>query len=409
MKILLTNTGPWGTGSFTTIDSIAQELEKRGHQVKLFFPDNNFIPSPEKNHFYSNPDRYEIWQFPINQAGISIPAFPLMIPGHNSRSPDSLYTLKRFSAKQFYLYLSLLKEKLQTLIGAFKPDIIESQHIWTFGYVLSQLQQKYILGTHNSDQLAFVYDYRMQRYAVQAAKQAELIFATSEKAREIISWLYNISPDKIIVLLNSYNEQVFKKFPVNRKLFLNSLNLQIPDDAKIVCYAGMLTRIKGFDILLKANYLLDPSKNIHFLVFGSGNWRKVIEKDELKKISLDRVHIVGHHPQITLSQAYNIADLLVVPSRQEACPNVALLEAMGCGLPVIAACGYGIEKIVVGGIFKHDTPENLVESILKITSLPKNKIKLLQQAALKKAAEHTCIKNTLFRLRNYELMEAKLK
>ena len=66
MRILFTNTGPWGTGSFTVIEAIADELEKLGHQVKIFFPDNGF-DAEDKAKYYELPDRYEIWQFPIEK------------------------------------------------------------------------------------------------------------------------------------------------------------------------------------------------------------------------------------------------------------------------------------------------------------------------------------------------------
>ena len=37
MRILLTNTGPRGTGSGTVADGVMQELTRRGHEVMAFF------------------------------------------------------------------------------------------------------------------------------------------------------------------------------------------------------------------------------------------------------------------------------------------------------------------------------------------------------------------------------------
>ena len=39
MRILLTNTGPWGTGSAMVAEAVLEELRKKGHQAILFFPD----------------------------------------------------------------------------------------------------------------------------------------------------------------------------------------------------------------------------------------------------------------------------------------------------------------------------------------------------------------------------------
>lgn len=40
MRILITNTGPWGTGSGTVADGIMKELKRRDHKVMAFFPDS---------------------------------------------------------------------------------------------------------------------------------------------------------------------------------------------------------------------------------------------------------------------------------------------------------------------------------------------------------------------------------
>ena len=42
MRVLFTNTGPWGTGSATVVDAVSTEMMCRGHQVKIFFPDCDF-------------------------------------------------------------------------------------------------------------------------------------------------------------------------------------------------------------------------------------------------------------------------------------------------------------------------------------------------------------------------------
>ncbi len=50
MRILLTNTGPWGTGSAMVAESVLAELRRKGHEAMLFFPDAQ-VAAPGKDHY----------------------------------------------------------------------------------------------------------------------------------------------------------------------------------------------------------------------------------------------------------------------------------------------------------------------------------------------------------------------
>ena len=403
MRILFTNTGPWGTGSFSAIESISRKLKKEGHRVKIFFPDNGFV-AENKDKYYKNPEDYAIWQFPIQKDDIKIPYFPLMLPGMHPRANDQFYTLKNFSKQEFKIYLELLETKLSELISSYRPDIIESQHIWAFGYALAKLKQVYILCAHNSDQIAFNYDTRMQKKAEYAAKNAKLIFAVSERTKNLVMDLYGIKSEKIIVFPNSHDEEKFKPLNVDRNKILKLLHLDIPLDAKIVCFAGLKTHIKGIDILLKANRLLNPKDNIHLILFGSGDINDVLGPDEINDACFDRVHNLNYQVPEILVQAYNIADLFVLPSRNECGVPISILEAMATGLPAVCADGYGTETMIVGALFKNGDPISLAQAITKIIKLPKLNYQLLRQQALEKAKEYSTQKMLKARLHYYNLL-----
>jgi len=403
MRILFTNTGPWGTGSFSAIESISKKLKKVGQRVKIFFPDNGFA-TENKDEYYKNPEDYAIWQFPIQKNDVKIPYFPLMLPGMHPRANDQFYTLKNFSEQDLKVYLELLEIKLSELISSYQPDVIESQHIWAFGYALAKLKQNYILCAHNSDQIAFTYDTRMQEKAIYAAKNARLIFAVSERTKNLVMDLYGVGSEKIIVLFNSHDEEKFKPMAFDRNKILKSLNLDIPLDAKIVCFAGLKTRIKGIDILLRANRWLNPEDNIHFILFGSGNINDALESNDNSSICLDRVHNLGYQTPETLAKAYNIADLFLLPSRNECGVPISILEAMATGLPVVCADGYGAETVAVGEVFKNGDPLSLAQAITKIIKLPKLDYQLLKKQALSKAKEYSEQKILKTRLHYYNLL-----
>lgn len=63
----------------------------------------------------------------------------------------------------------------------------------------------------------------------------------------------------------------------------------------------------------------------------------------------DHILIVGPRPHSELPRWFNAADLFVLPTRSEGCPNV-LLEALACALPVVASRVGGVPEIVRDGV-----------------------------------------------------------
>ena len=126
-------------------------------------------------------------------------------------------------------------------------------------------------------------------------------------------------------------------------------HLGIAKDARVVVWHGRIDiQVKGLDILLQAWQEVcaaRPECDLLLLIVGSGR-----DSQELDREISDR-----HVPQIRWIRDYVLsravmrqylcaADVYAFPSRREGFP-VAPLEAMACGLPVVAACASGISDI----------------------------------------------------------------
>jgi glycosyltransferase involved in cell wall biosynthesis len=382
MKILITNSGPWGTGSFTLSKKVTEELIKLGHEVKLFFPDSA-LPCDDFDYYYQNPKVFEIWQFPIEKDGVKINNFPLMLPDPNPRNPEGK-TLFDLSNQQIDIYFEVLEQTLKNLIESFKPDLITCQHIWTMPYVVKKLGYKYICEAHNSDQIAFEIESKNQSLALEAAKGSEMILAISRYVKDKVVSLYGVEPSKVKLAYSGYDEDLFKIKEVNREKVLNDLGLSIPENETIIAYAGAISRTKGFDVLLKANKLIQREKPIHIIVFGSGNFSDVVYDADAKNYSTQRVHFVGSRPQKILSDIYNISKLFVLPSRSEGF-GIAALEAMACGLPCVVSSSGGTSEFSVGKVIESENVLALFNAILEICKLPKHEYERLSKKAIKEA------------------------
>lgn len=125
---------------------------------------------------------------------------------------------------------------------------------------------------------------------------------------------------------------------------------------KAVCellFVGSLDRahyFKGLSILIKALILL-PNNNWSLKVVGEGDRRETYEK-EISAAGLGyKIKFLGNVSDKELPIVYREADVFVLPSinKNEAF-GLVLLEAMACGLPVLASCLPGVRSVFNDGI-----------------------------------------------------------
>lgn len=384
MKILFINTGPWGTGSFTAIKGLAKQLLIQGHEVKIFFPDSN-LKTDDRLEYYQYPALYHIWRFPISNDATSLKTFPLMLTEPHPRNPCPIL-FNKLTESQMRLYIKSLQKELQHLIHSFNPDIIECHHIWYASWVLSQMELDYILTAHHSDQMGFRIDPNVQPYAIEGAQAAKIIFAISKSVKKEVMALYNIDESKIIISGNSYDETIFQKKIANKQEICDKHGLTIEPNATIINFAGKLSFNKGVDILLKANKLLDPALNIHFILMGAGEIDPLLAQLDDDSYSLDNIHFIGHQPPKNVAEIHNISKISLIPSRSEGF-GVSCLEAMACGLPVVVTKSGGPENFAVGKIIKKNSPDKLAEAITYLLKLPAPAYYQLSRKALKAAKQ----------------------
>jgi len=118
-------------------------------------------------------------------------------------------------------------------------------------------------------------------------------------------------------------------------------SLGIADDELVIAFLGRIVMEKGLDVFSEAIEALESRGVGHrVLVIGDGPARPWFE-EQLP----DSAVFVGHQHGPDLARALASADIFFNPSITETFGNVTL-EAMACGLPVVAAAATGATSLV---------------------------------------------------------------
>ncbi|MEO5959188.1 MAG: glycosyltransferase family 4 protein [Opitutaceae bacterium] len=114
-----------------------------------------------------------------------------------------------------------------------------------------------------------------------------------------------------------------------------------------VVYAGQIIRGKGVDVLLESLALVRSP--FECLILGDGNHRAHCEQLSRRLGLASRVFFTGFVPQAAVAESYRDASLAVMSSVWPEPFGAVGLEAMRCGLPVVAFDAGGIREWLIDG------------------------------------------------------------
>jgi len=157
---------------------------------------------------------------------------------------------------------------------------------------------------------------------------------------------YGVDPARVEVIPNGIEPADYREGDAGA--FRNRF---APGAGRIVLFVGRLNAVKGPDLLLDAFLARRRALGGVRLVFvgPDGGMRAALESRAREAGAGESVVFAGWLGGADKVAAYRAADLVVVPSRQEAMSLVAL-EAGACGKPVLLTdrCGFG-EAAASGG------------------------------------------------------------
>ena len=162
--------------------------------------------------------------------------------------------------------------------------------------------------------------------------------------KSMINWFFSNSK-KISLIPRGVDIHHFS--PKSKNLNLLE-QLLIPKSEKVILTVANLVPGKGIEVLLDAFELLSKNNdNITLLIVGENNneYGTTLKKKSKRMKFNHKILFIGKVQNIV--DYYSIADIFILPTlkKGEGCP-VSLLEAMACGLPVLASDIPGIQDIL---------------------------------------------------------------
>ena len=206
-------------------------------------------------------------------------------------------------------------------------------------------------------------------------KYSDRIIAVTPRLKCRISKEFSIKKEKIEVIGNGVNLDLFKPMKDGKKLDGLRRNLEIRSDNRIVCFVGNMAHWQGLEVLVDSALTISQrNRRAKFLVVGDGVLRgKIVNK--VNRLGLmNRFVFTGMVPYHEVPVFINMADVCVSPFISERNSAIGLsplkvFEYMACGKPVVSSNISGLEFMAeerAGLLVAPDDQEELAHGILRV-------------------------------------------
>lgn len=323
---------------------LARELQRLGHEVHAIvgppYPD---IPEGVTEHRVENLNLLEF-------------GFPKQDP-FKVFTPLNLYELAVTPIGMFpemFSFSLRAYNKLRQLLRNQRFDIIHDNQTLAYGVLMMKAFDIPIVATvhhplpiDKKTDLAYMertwgritrilfYPFVMQHIV---ARRMDRIITVSENAAEETANAFKVSREKIRVVYNGIDTEMFHGFSSDGK-----------ERGRLIVVANSRDRKKGIIYLLRAVQLLREEMDVKLTIVDNGAPENTYTPTLVQRYGLDgSVSFTGRLSVEDLVKQYGRAEVAVVPSLYEGF-GLPAAEAMSCSLPVVATTAGALPEVVEDG------------------------------------------------------------
>ena len=310
--------------------NLCNEFAQRGHEVHLVLLD---LDNDVNSHLLD--ERVQIHNLKVHRFRYAAPAMTLYLRKYR---PDFMLI--------FGMEMAVIVNRLRKLkLTKVKPVV----------RVLNNVN----ISLSREDKVSPVVENYLKRSQVQMADMAHIVAQCKAMGRMIVEKGL-VEPDRLSVIYNPVSADLLSK--------VEKLRQTKSCGDKQITFIGRVDPQKQPDKLIEAFELIHaklPEVTLH--IVGSGN---LIEqtKELVKNKKLD-TSVVFEGVRKDMENVYAATDLVILSSAYEGMPN-ALIEAIGCGIPVVSFdCPIGPSEIIEDGVngflAEQDNVEELADKALQ--------------------------------------------
>ena len=146
-----------------------------------------------------------------------------------------------------------------------------------------------------------------------------------------------------------------------------------PNNEKVICHVSNFRKVKRIEDVIIAFEGISKEMDVKLLLVGDGPERARLEQISRNSKFSKNIFFLGSLK--STKEVLNISDLFILPSSKESF-GLSALEAMACGVPVIASDSGGIPEVISHG------KSGLLNSVGDTYQMTKNALKLLSNDSL---------------------------
>lgn len=257
--------------------------------------------------------------------------------------------------------------KLPDILKKLRPDVLHVPAFaapigWHGPLVLTVHDLAFLKVPQQSSLYARLYWQYMLRESVERAQQ---IIAVSEQTREELLSYWSVDPARIQVIHNALRPSLHRDGVAPADLALMHQRY----GERYLLHMGRIMPRKNVKVLIAAfERLASCFTDLHLVLAGGTGYDSA---EELRQIEAspyhERIHLAGWVADEQVGALYSGAEMLVFPSKHEGF-GLPMLEAMACGVPVVASHEAASEDIVGNAVMRADcsTGEALSVAITEV-------------------------------------------
>lgn len=355
---------------------VAVALAAKGHQVEVVCCVPNY-PAGRFFSGYSNWKRTEehwrgvgihrVFTIPRGKSAIQLIANYLTYP-----LAASWRILRLGRRRGAISFASMPSPLFQALAGIFAkrvwkmPTVYWVQDIWPESAIIT-------LGIENRFVIRM-----LEAFCGWIYRQADLVMVQSDGFHGSIA-RFGVPPHRIVTLPNCAPDTFI---PLDLGEIPARIRSLIPQDRRVIMFAGNIGESQDFDTIIDAAALLPLNSDILLVVIGSGRDEERVRRRVASANLENRFLFLGRHPECDMPAFFACADAMLVSLRDEPIFELTVpskVQAyMACGKPILASLageGASIIKQSGGGIaVPPSKPDELGSALSRVATMTREEL-----------------------------------